>query len=370
VVNNDIENASLWSPTKEPLGKNNILLTPGGDQNYLNIDLRMLSAKTQPKVDLSLVHELSSNPEGGQTPPQLLVAACRAEIMRLERRRIAVAYKLDEVRNKINTPPPGASPDDIEKTMSDGKALSLRLRSIDKMLSSRKAIFESLGATDAQYRQTIDDAAGGANFSLDLSTKPVQILSDIGAGSVGSDLPKNRTPKKGRLLRMLEPVIRLLPPMTDEERAAMQASRASTSSYPADVAVPTPTTPDGLQLRPSLPEPEPEVSDTSRGRRVAPAEEPKKSKAVNPWKKTEEENAKKASAKTAEKKSAVKGAKGKSSKSPTDAKTGKSKKGKKAAEPIPTRTQSKRSKQSTSASKKKSALVPASSTSHRRRRHN
>ena len=317
VKNLDTDNVSLWSPEQEPLGKSNMMLSPGGEQNYLNVDVRLLN-DADPKVDLSLQQEIAATGDITQVPAQLLSALCRAEIMRIERRRISANYRLDELKRqevkaqsdeKASSADSGAgetSSANTDKHSTDGsiknsdesqkgskklaregegksvdsdkqskqlnenerntaerKSLSNRLRRVSIMLAARKAIFESLGNTDAQFRQVLDDAAGGALFTLDQSVKPIQILSAGGVGGL-ANLP-NRAPnsKHGRPLRMLEPPIHLLLPMTSSERAIMQ-SRDAGSNSDTGASVPAPNTSDEPSLRPSMPEPEPEVSETSR----------------------------------------------------------------------------------------------------------
>lgn len=243
VRNFDLEAASLWSP--EPLGKNNVLLTPGGDQNYVSLDVKLADPSKEPQIEISLRSELDSSIDADKVNPQLKAALCRAQIFRLERRRIAAEYRLQEVREKLKTDSP-----EQERLMSESQALSLRMRRISTMLLARRALFESYGGTDAQYRQALDDAAGGAMVALDLSVKPVQIIP--GPGETVAITPA----KRGRPLRMLEPKIRLLPPMTEEElKTAADLRNVPDNNEPVTGA-------DGL--RPSLPEDAPPVSDESR----------------------------------------------------------------------------------------------------------
>ena len=245
VRNPDLEAASLWSP--EPLGKYNVLLTPGGDQNYLSLDVKLVRPDLEPQLQINLRSELDYSADAEKIPPQLKVAACRAQIVRLERRRIAAEYRIQELRKKLSEDSP-----EQERLMNETHALSLRMQRLSTMLLARRAFYESLGGTDAQYRQALDDAAGGAGVSLDLAVKQVQIIPGPDERTV-----VNLIGKKGRKLSSLEPRIKLLPPMTEAELKFAAAMREAQVDGNAPL-----TGPDGL--RPSLPEAAPQVSDDSR----------------------------------------------------------------------------------------------------------
>lgn len=276
VVNEDTDAVTLWSPKQEPMGKTNILLTPGGDQNFLDIDMRVLArSKKENPVSLSLEQAMGSLNGSGTIPPQLLSAICKAEIIRLERRKVATEYRLDALR-KMSGPELSGQTIDADKMETESKALSLRLQRIRKSLSARQAIFESLGYTDAQYRQVLDDATGGALLTLDQSVKPIVIVSDGGVAYASSDSdnkPAPKTKKKAISQRMMEPVIRLLPPMTKEEQAIFDAMQSKTPTgnlgdsttsgrSGGDNVV---TNAEGVQLRgQNFVEPEPGFSEESR----------------------------------------------------------------------------------------------------------
>lgn len=277
IVNEDPESVTLWSPKQEPLGKNNLLLTPGGDQNFLDIDMRVLArSKKENPVSLRLEQAMGSL-SGSGVPPQLLTAVFKAETIRLERRKIATEYRLDALR-KLSAPDLANKTIDADKIETESKALSLRLQRLRKSLSARQAILESLGYTDAQYRQVLDDATGGAQLTLDQSVKPIMIVSDGGVGYATGERegkPASKVKKKSISQSMMEPVIRLLPPMTKEEEAifdAMQNNPAKAMSVPAVQqtnssadAENVVTNSDGVQLRgQNFVEPEPGFSQESR----------------------------------------------------------------------------------------------------------
>ena len=268
VQNQDSDAVSLWSPKQEPLGKNNIVLSPGGEQNYLDIDMRLVSRKaTEPRIDIALEQFFANGRQPDPLPPQLVMAAARAEIIRLERRKIAAESRLESLRQQADS---ATKSTDSDKREFESKALSIRLMRLKKMLASRKCIFESFGNTDAQYRQVLDDAAGGATLSLDQSTKPIVIISDGGVGFSGSasisSISQPAPVKKRRIShRMLEPVIRLLPPMTDEQLAASNAlSKSSATITPSDSSNGSQSS-DQPTLRQNFSEPEPGFSAAARG---------------------------------------------------------------------------------------------------------
>ncbi len=267
LVNNDTEHSSLWSPKQEPLGKVNIVLSPGGSNNFLDIDLRLLSPEIKAKVELSLAQDYFTNYLAQKIPPQLLKEACRAEIIRIERRKIAAEYRLQAIRQSESDEllQAKASRSDNERLETESKALSLRLLRLRKMLVARRLIFEALGNTDGQFRQVLDDASSGALLTLDRSVKPIQIISDGAVGYAASETAPAPGKKKGRPLRMLEPVIRLLPPMNEHELSQLKARSGpgSGNSMPGSQTVSVES--HSPQLRPSLPEPEPEVKGKDRG---------------------------------------------------------------------------------------------------------
>jgi hypothetical protein len=250
VLNNSPETVSLFSPKQEPMGRNNIVIIPGGAQNYLNVDLRLQSPATEPKLDLICQQLLPATAGAGAAPGLMLKAVCRAEIMLLERRRVSECLRLDELAK--------------EESSAEQKALSMRLVRVSRMLAARRAIYESLGGTDAQYRQALDEACGGALYSLEQSIKPIQIINDGSVGAAAADLSSESLSKKGRPLRLLEPAIRLLPPMNDEQAAIMALKRQSAAGVLPAAEDPAALT-DEPTLRPGLPEPEPEVSAANRG---------------------------------------------------------------------------------------------------------
>lgn len=246
VRNPDLEAASLWSP--EPLGTENVVLTPGGDQNYVALDVKLARPDLEPQIHLSLRSEFDAAQDAEKIPPQLRVAAERAQIMRLERRRIAAEFRLQEIRKRI-----AEEPADQDRLMTESHALSLRMQHLSRMLLARRALFESLGGTDGQYRQAVDDAAGGAMVTLDLSVKPVQVISGVETRTVVS------TGRLGRSHRLLEPPIRLLPPMTaDEEKIALERRTSGSTNTESN----NEDAPDGL--RPSMPEEGPHSSQEAR----------------------------------------------------------------------------------------------------------
>lgn len=267
VQNPNSENVSLWSPKQEPLGKNNVLLSPGGEQNFLDIDMRFVKRdKTEPSIDITLEQAFTSGRAAAALPPQLLMAACRAEIIRLERRKIGAESRLAALRQQAASGAIASGKTEGDKQDAEAKMLSLRLQRLRKMLVSRKCIYESLGNTDAQYRQVLDDAAGGATISLDQSVKPITIMSDGGVGYSGrSEQVAAVVPalKKGRSHRMMEPVIRLLPPMSDAQASTFKSQSNEPAPAPGNNAANASS--DQPELRQNFIEPEPGFSASSRG---------------------------------------------------------------------------------------------------------
>lgn len=286
IKNLNPEAATLWSPTQEPLWKNNIVLTPGSPRNYVKIGVRRLLNSAEPNLELSIENTLS--PDGELLQAQALQsAACRAEILQLACKKNAAEAKLDQLRKNSgegsssqstscqNKPSENAqknaglnstdaavgtaqTPENKVKE-EEGRLISNKLFRISRMLASRKALFEALGNAEAEYRKALDDASGGAISAIEEAGR-VQIISDASSASGAETLKLN---KKGRPLRMLEPPIRLLPPMSQAELAAMNSNPNSASENGGTSSAASSSS-NEPQLRPGLPEPEPEVSADSR----------------------------------------------------------------------------------------------------------
>jgi hypothetical protein len=239
-----------------------------------------MQSSSEPKVELSLENTISSEGKLLQALP-LQSAVSRAEILLLARKKNAAESKLDELRKSAPAQSPVNPPTEIANNMSSAiasdrtvgsvdpriinnrneeecRVLSNKLLRISRMLASRKAVFEALGNSEEEYRKALDDAAGGALSLLDQAGR-IQVLSEA-ASSSSADSAGQKL-KKGRPLRMLEPTIRLLPPMSAAELASINMNP---SNVDAPVGNARSASSDEPQLRPSLPEPEPEVSASSR----------------------------------------------------------------------------------------------------------
>lgn len=285
VSNLSPETASLWSPKQEPLGKNNLLLSPGGNQNYLEIDLRKLSEKAQSDIKLELLQEASADLEGSAS--QMMLAANKALVSFLQQEKMKVEERLELSRKR----PSGSSapaPAESAKVTGDSaslqfeneyRALSVRLGRINKMMLCRKTVLQSMGVTDAQWRSLVDEASSSTQLSLYLSVHPVQILSDGGVGSsAGSSARYGQAETairktKARSLRLLTPVIRLLPPMSELELAAFREMKnrdsfSDNSSPELDASSGQDPDSQTPRLRPSMPEPEPQPSQESRNQNL------------------------------------------------------------------------------------------------------
>lgn len=322
VKNLDPDSATLFSPSQEPLWKNNILLTPGGEQNFLSITLRKLVSSVEPKVELRIENALS--PAGKLLEaPQLQSAACRAEIFLLARKKNAAELKLDELRKNASADTSANSNTAAESGGSDeSRVLSMKLLRISRMLAVRKFIYNAMGNSEDDYRKTLDDAAGGALKVLEQASACVQVISDPVIASTAGENSSPKAGKKGRPLRMLEPPIRLLPPMSPTELASMNSSNNSQagSSQASNNSSGTSGTSDEPQLRPSLPEPEPEVSATSRAKIggnaslvAEPKAKPKEPESAKPTNKSEPKTAPKKNLNSEKSAKSIKAGKEKSS---------------------------------------------------------
>jgi hypothetical protein len=173
------------------LGPQAAFVTPGGEANAVPLTIRS-NAAGGTDVDVHMVADAPWSPDDlfafdADKLRKLVCQLNRAELIRLKRRLIALELNLAEQQAQASaaqvagSQPPSASdaetqakpPVDNDRQNAKLRMLSLRQKRTLTMLNARRALFEALGGTDGEYRQAMDDAAGGATLALDGLVKPV-----------------------------------------------------------------------------------------------------------------------------------------------------------------------------------------------------
>ncbi len=229
VVNRSNESVSFWLPDQKPMGKRGIFLTPGGENNSIAMQIKR-SGTEEPKVETELIPEVPTGTPGEHS--DIISAAtrhalCKAQLIRLQRRLIAVQARIEESRKSSD-----ADEKQSEALLVEMRELSLRQNRIQNMLESRRALLVALGGSEDEYRQTIDDASGKILANIELKIQLPQVSVDaVSSPSPPRDVAETISKKpRGRLHRFIEPVIRLLPPMSQEELDSISRDGSASSS--------------------------------------------------------------------------------------------------------------------------------------------
>lgn len=246
-VLNRSDDVSLWLPDQKPMGKRGVFLTPGGERNALSLQIRRTTAAT-PKIETNLVPEIPTGVVGERSGIISMVTRhdlCKAQIIRLQRRLISVQARIEETRKNIE-----ADDKQSDTSLAEMRELSLRQNRIQNMLESRRALLMALGGSEAEYRQVIDDASGKTIANLELKIQMPKFTGESTGSTFSptSEPPQTAAKRRGRLHRFVEPVIRLLPPMPEDEQSKSQAS----APVPSSASTGSNTT---AELKPAIPEP-------------------------------------------------------------------------------------------------------------------
>ncbi|MBI4532720.1 MAG: hypothetical protein HY711_02140 [Candidatus Melainabacteria bacterium] len=167
VDNRSSDAVSLTGADGTPLPAKTRLMTPGGEQNYLPVELSV-KAKTNFDVDAHLLPDILGVPgvEGYSSDPkhhQMVKDLVGGEIGRLKRRLINVENRLGQIRERGNAlqSEPSVLPGEYERLSIEQKNLSNRQARLLAMLKSCRVLFEALGATDEEFRHVLEVAGGG-----------------------------------------------------------------------------------------------------------------------------------------------------------------------------------------------------------------
>lgn len=165
---------------KKKLGARSSFISPGGENNQIRLSISHL-AKGGCDIDTHLVSDApwcstdDRNVFGDSNFRKIVEELNRAEIVRLKRRLIAVNARIaDEQAHRTQALSTGSMhAEDLDKFNAELRLLSNRQQRITMMISSRRAVFASLGGTDDDYRQALDQAAGGGIISLEKTLSPL-----------------------------------------------------------------------------------------------------------------------------------------------------------------------------------------------------
>lgn len=165
------------------LGAHSSIVTPGGESNVVSLGLTRLAAGTF-DLDTHLVADAPWSAEdagifGDNNMRKLISELNRAEIIRLKRRLVALEARITEEQDNRTKALAAGTMDaaSMDKWNAQLRSLSNRSRRINGSLVSRRAIFQSLGGTDADYRQAIEEATGNTAIALEKILQPITSVS-------------------------------------------------------------------------------------------------------------------------------------------------------------------------------------------------
>ena len=217
------------------LGNHSSIVTPGGESNTVALELTRLAPGTF-DLDTHLVADAPWSPEdstifGDTNMRKLITELNRAEIIRLKRRMLAVESRIiEEQENRTKALAAGTmDAASLDKFNAQLRSLSNRSRRINGSLVSRRAIFQSLGGTDVDYRQAIEEATGNTALALEKTLQPITSVALLATSTPAAELrPEHRG--QGRSSSELDNA-------TEQDlKASMQALSRMRKRFPTKVA--------------------------------------------------------------------------------------------------------------------------------------
>lgn len=177
------------------LGSKSTFVTPGGDSNKIVLGATH-NAKTVPEMYTHLISDApwcSTDDKSVLNDPnfrRIVAELNKAEIVRLKRRQIAVEKRLlDEQTKRTKLMSDGQlQAVDLDKMNAELRSLSNRQSRINSTICARRAVFQSLGGQDAEYREALEQASGNAAFSLEKNLTPVVTAAMIASTSANASI--------------------------------------------------------------------------------------------------------------------------------------------------------------------------------------
>jgi hypothetical protein len=188
-VRNMTPNAVTLTYAGKELGRSISIITSGGEQNFADVGLAKKSSEPV-DLDAHLVADAPWSPDDrttyGDTAKRKIVAQLnKSEVIRLKRRLIAIEQHIGNEQEKRTKGLEKGSltSAEVDRINAQLRTLSNRQRRINAMVVARRAVFQSLGGTEQEYRQALDVAAGGGAIALEKCLAPLTCASMLASTS-------------------------------------------------------------------------------------------------------------------------------------------------------------------------------------------
>jgi hypothetical protein len=243
----------LSMPDGLEIGNKAVLVTPGGDANAVSLvvngaDQNSAGQNADILPDLA---ELVGDPQWQQQQTRaLLLELTRARLIRLKVRLIGVESRIAEERQKREQLNGNTTIVELEKMDNGLKALSVRQSAISTMLSADRALYDTLGGSEIDFRQSMDDAAGGAYYVFEKSTRETLFVpsTSLVMTSTEPNQVAMLARERRRFRRLPEPRMKLLPPMDMQVSLGADANQVPSTTSVNQV----PSTTSVNQVPPSM----------------------------------------------------------------------------------------------------------------------
>lgn len=166
-------------PSLIDVGPHVTLLSSGGEQNYADYQKPNGLGGAQ-ELDAQLVADAPWSPDdrttyGDSAKRKIIAELNKSEVIRLKRRLIAIEQHIgNEQEKRTRGLAEGTlTTAEVDRINAQLRTLSNRQRRINAMVVARRAVFQALGGTEQEYRQALDDAAGGGAIALEKSLAPL-----------------------------------------------------------------------------------------------------------------------------------------------------------------------------------------------------
>lgn len=161
------------------LGRKSALISSGGENNYIDLDVER-KPDTRLELDTHLVADAPWSPDDRATfddtnKRKIVAELNKSEVIRLKRRLIAIEQRIGDEQEKRTKGLANGSltTAEVDRTNAQLRTLSNRQRRINAMMVARRAVYQSLGGTEDEYRKALDIAAGGGAVALDKTLAPL-----------------------------------------------------------------------------------------------------------------------------------------------------------------------------------------------------
>lgn len=161
------------------LGRKSALISSGSENNYIDLAVEC-KPDTRLELDTHLVADAPWSPDDRATfddsnKRKIVAELNKSEVIRLKRRLIAIEVRIGEEQEKRTAGLANGSltTAEVDRINAQLRTLSNRQRRINAMMVARRAVYQSLGGTEDEYRKALDIAAGGGAIALDKTLAPL-----------------------------------------------------------------------------------------------------------------------------------------------------------------------------------------------------